>query len=86
MRIEVPSAAKVVPQATVKIQPAPVPQRPPEAQIRTVPALVTSTTTVADDHEEAAVGEDSALMLVSVGVLLFAVVTFGMQAWTYFTN
>ena len=87
VRIEVPTAAaKVVPQATVKIQPAPVPQKLPEAQIRTVPALVTSTTTVADDEAEAPARDDSTMMLVSIGVLVFAVASFGMQLWTYLAN
>ena len=86
VRIEVPTAAKVVPQATVKIQPAPIPQKLPEAQIRTVPALVTSTTTVADDEAEAPARDDSTMMLVSVGVLVFAVASFGMQLWTFLAN
>ena len=86
VRIEGPSAAaKAGPQATVKIQPAPVPQRPPEAKIRTVPALVTSTTPVVEDEAEA-LADGSTMMLVSAGVLVFSALTFLMQAWTFFTN
>ena len=51
-----------------------------------MPALVTSTTTVAGAEEESSVQADSKLMLVSTGVLLFAVASFGMQLWTYLTN
>ncbi len=81
------AAAKPIPQATVKIQPAPVPQKLPVAQVRTVPAVVTSTTTVPEEEEaDAPAGEDRAMMFVSLGVLVFAAASFGMQLWTYLSN
>ncbi len=87
VRIDVPAAAaKPIPQATVKIQPAPAPSKMPTAQIRTVPALVTSTASIASDEAEAPAHEDSKMMLFSVGVLVFAAVSFGVQLWTYLTN
>ena len=87
VRIDVPAAAKLVPQATVKIQSAPAPTRPPVAEVRTVPALVTTTaTTIADDEDEAVASEDPTMRLVAGGVLAFAAVTFGLQLWTFLTN
>ena len=86
VRIDVPAVpARPVPQATVKIQSAPTPTRPPVAEVRTVPALVT-TTAVSADEDEAAAPEDSTMALVSGGVLAFAAVTFGLQLWTFLTN
>lgn len=80
VRIDVPAAlAKPVPQATVKIQPAPTPIRPPVAEVRLVPTITV------DEDEEVAAPEDRTMTLVAGGVFLFALVSFGMQLWTFLT-
>jgi hypothetical protein len=80
VRIEVPpSGAKVAPQATVRIQQTQPLIRPPEAQVRTLAK-------VEDADDVSSSEEDPVLLYASLGVLIFAAVTCGIEAVTYFSN
>ena len=87
VRIEVPTGPRAVPQATVKIQPAPAPAKRPEAAVRAivpVPApTLPATATEADTEETEATTNDPMLMYASWAVLLFAVFSFALQLITY---
>ena len=87
VRIEVPTGPRVVPQATVKIQPAPAPARGPEAAVRAVVPVPVPTlkiaATEADIEESEAATHDPMVMYASWAVLLFAVVSVTLQLITY---
>jgi hypothetical protein len=80
VRIEVPpGGAKVAPQATVRIQQTQPLIRPPEAQVRTLAK-------VEDADVVSSTQEDPVLLYASLGVLVFAAITFGIEVVTYVTN
>ena len=86
VRIEIP-AARSVPQATVKIQPAPVPRKPEVSAAAIVPAPVpTLKTAPAEVEEDEVTAHDPTVMYVSAIVLAIAVVNFGIQLMTFLSN
>jgi hypothetical protein len=82
VRIQTPVAAKVPPQATIRIQQTQPLVRRPEAQVRTLAAASTQPTALV----QASDGSDTAMLIVSLCVLVFAAVTLTFQALTYFSN
>ena len=88
VRIDVPAASvKPTPQATVRIPSAPASTRPPVAEVRLVPATAAVPVPITmEEDEENATPEDFTMTLVAGGVLLFSLVSFGMQLWTFLTN
>ncbi len=79
VRIEVP--ARTVPQATVKLQPAPVKKPEPAAGIiMPVPTLHTGE---AVEEESEATAHDPVFMYLSAGMLLFALIIFGIELSTF---
>ena len=88
VRIEVPTGPRAVPQATVKIQPAPVAARP-AAEVRTIvpaPVPVLRTNADAETEEAGTSAHDPVVMYAAWGVLLFALVNFGLQLVTYLAH
>jgi hypothetical protein len=84
VRIQTPAASKVPPQATIKIQQQTQPLvRRPEAQVRT---LSTAASLQPAPLVQASESSDTAMLIVSLCVLVFAAVTLTFEALTYFSN